>query len=122
MDAAKGLGLGVIRTLSTSNEDLTSSTLPPQQCNAKCRFTGTFDRLPGQFCRLLDRLTDHLATHCAVGSWGRLAQRWEGSLMLLTRDAGCDMGTAQLLKTWTRFIGYIRCGAFGPGPPKSPKT
>ena len=35
------------------------------QCYAKCRFTGIFDRLPGQLCRLLDRLSDQLAHHCA---------------------------------------------------------
>ena len=26
--------------------------------------TGTFDRLPEQFCQLLDRLSDHLALQC----------------------------------------------------------
>ena len=30
-------------------------------------FTGTFDRAPHQFCRLLDRLSDHLAFHCPQG-------------------------------------------------------
>ena len=32
-----------------------------RQCNAECRFYRYFDRLPGQFCRLPDRLSDHLA-------------------------------------------------------------
>ena len=38
-------------------------------CFAKCRFTGAFDRLPDQFCRLLDRLSDQFAKHCAAGAY-----------------------------------------------------
>ena len=38
-----------------------------RQCNAKCRFTGNFDRAPDQLCQLLDRLSDHLALHWVQG-------------------------------------------------------
>ena len=34
------------------------------QCNATCQITGIFDQLPDQLCRLLDRLSHHLALHC----------------------------------------------------------
>ena len=34
-----------------------------RQRDAKCRFTVNFNRRPDQFCRLLDRLSGHLAFH-----------------------------------------------------------
>ena len=40
----------------------------PGRCDAKCRLAGSFDRLPGQFCRLLDRLSGHLALHWPPGA------------------------------------------------------
>ena len=36
---------------------------PPVQYHVEGRFTGAFDRLPGQFFPLLDRLSDQLAWH-----------------------------------------------------------
>ena len=53
----------------------------PGQCNAKCRFTSTFDRLPDQFCRLLDRLSDHPAL-----LWSQVEERRDPSLA--TRPLG----------------------------------
>ena len=43
------------------------------QCNAKCRFTGNLDRLPDQLFRLLDRLSDHLASHAVCVQGGEAA-------------------------------------------------
>ena len=34
------------------------------QGNAKCRLPGALGRHPDQLCRLLDRLSGHLAHHC----------------------------------------------------------
>ena len=54
-------------------------------CFAERRFTGAFDRLPDQFCRLLDRLSDQFAKHrlqeCLTG-------RVRGAGALFLRDGG----------------------------------
>ena len=35
---------------------------------AQCQARGSFNRFPAQFCRCLDRLSDHLALHCSESS------------------------------------------------------
>ena len=93
----------------------------PGLCNAKCRLTGTFDRVPDQLSRLLDRLSYHLALHCPVLRHLQLStlrhpapphswlQKLEGSQRLLGCPAGKQISgdTIAILQTMFRTDAWV---------------